>query len=55
MDFDLNPNTLQESINQLEIRFDEIRNEVIAKLNQCNECIHTAQKLCQQAIQMTTF
>ncbi|CAF1387192.1 unnamed protein product [Rotaria sordida] len=47
-------NTLGDNVNQLETRFDTLREEVISKLNECSDCIKSAKKLCRQATEMTT-
>ncbi|CAF3618799.1 unnamed protein product [Rotaria sp. Silwood1] len=51
---DSNLNTLREDVNQLETRFNTIREEVISKLNQCSDCIKSAKQLYHQATEMTT-
>jgi hypothetical protein len=50
-----NVDTLRGNVNQLKTRFDQLREEVISKLNECSDCIQTAEKLCQEATQMTTI
>jgi hypothetical protein len=44
-------NTLGDNVNQLKTQFNEIRDEFILKLNKCSDCIQTAVRLCQQAVE----
>ncbi|CAF4061748.1 unnamed protein product, partial [Rotaria sordida] len=48
-------NTLGDNVNQLETRFNTLREEVISKLNECSDCIKSAKKLYRQATEMTTI
>ncbi len=50
-----NLDTVRENVNQLKIRFDKLREDVISKLSECSDCIQTAEKLCQEATEMTTI
>ncbi len=46
--------SLQSSVDQLETRFDKLRDEVISKLHECTDCIKSAKKLCHEATEMST-
>ena len=48
-------NELQGNVSQIRTRFDELREAVIIKLNECSECIATAQTLYQEAIRTTAI
>jgi hypothetical protein len=50
-----NVNTLRDNVNQLKTRFDKLREDVISKLNECSDCIQTAEKLCEEATKITTI
>jgi len=47
-----NLRTLQDNINQLETRFENLREDVISNLNECSNCIEIAKKLCEEATKM---
>jgi hypothetical protein len=47
-----NVQTLQDEGNQLRVIFDAVRDDVVAKLNQCSDQIKTFQTLPQQATEM---
>ncbi len=46
--------TLQNNVNELETRFDKLRQDVISKLNDCSDCIKAAKQLCHEATEMST-
>ncbi|CAF4683036.1 unnamed protein product [Rotaria sp. Silwood2] len=51
---DSNLSTLRDNTNQLETRFDTLREDVISKLNECSDCIKSAKKLYHQATEINT-
>ncbi|CAF1567819.1 unnamed protein product, partial [Rotaria sp. Silwood1] len=51
---DSNLNTLRDKVNQLETRFNTLREKLISKLNECSDCIESAKNICHQATEMTT-
>ncbi|CAF3707380.1 unnamed protein product [Rotaria socialis] len=52
---DSNLSTLRDNVNQLESRFEKLREDVISKLNECSDCIKSAKQLCQEATETTTI
>ena len=46
-------NNLCEEVRTLKTNFEQLRTEVNAKLSECSHYIESAEKLCQQAKQMT--
>jgi len=46
--------TLQDNMNELETRFDKLREDVISKLKDCSDCIKSAKQLCHEATEMST-
>jgi hypothetical protein len=49
-----NVETLRDNVNQLESRFDKLREDIISKLNECSDCIKSAKQLCHKATEMNT-
>jgi uncharacterized protein YoxC len=49
-----NLKTLQDHVNQLETRFNKLREDVILKLNECSNCIKAAKELCHEPTEMNT-
>ncbi len=47
-----NLRTLQDNINQLETRFENLREDVISNLNECSNYIKSAKQLCEEATKM---
>ncbi|CAF3200699.1 unnamed protein product [Rotaria sp. Silwood2] len=47
-------NALRDKVNQLESRFNTLREEAISKFNEFNDCIESAKSVCHQATEMTT-
>ena len=43
---------LQDNVNQLEKHFDQLRKEILSKLNDCSNCIKSTKHLCEQATYM---
>jgi hypothetical protein len=46
--------TLQDNVNELETRFEKLREDVISKLKDCSDCIKSAKQLCHEATEMST-
>ncbi len=46
--------TLQDNMNELETRFDKLREDVISKLKDCSDCIKSLKQLCHEATEMST-
>jgi hypothetical protein len=52
MDCDLDE--LREYIGQLRLRLDQLRDDVISKLNECSDCIKSAETLLHESTEITT-
>ncbi|CAM4790217.1 unnamed protein product [Rotaria magnacalcarata] len=49
---DSNFDHLQNNVNEVETRLDKLHEDIILKLNECSNCIKSAQQLCHQATEM---
>ena len=53
MHVEFNLETLQDHVDQLEARFDKLREDVITKLNECSDSVKASKKLCRRATEMS--
>ena len=51
---ELHVDKLLDNVQQLKIRFDKVREDIISKLSECHDCIQTAEKLCQETKELNT-
>ncbi|CAF3025293.1 unnamed protein product [Rotaria sp. Silwood2] len=47
-------NTMRNNIDELEIRFEKLREDIVSQLNECSDYIKSAKMLCHQAAEMAT-
>ncbi|CAF0959551.1 unnamed protein product [Adineta steineri] len=47
-----NLDSIRDNTKQLRIRFEKVREDIIKKLNECNDYLRLTEKLCDQAIQI---